>query len=156
MAIVNRASNRRAPDSTGPSVADSPFKLRILGALLCIAVAAIHVIDQGGMPGTQTPGYVQGLYYALEAGGALTGLVLLVPWFPVRWVLALSVAVGPMAGYILSRGPGLPDYTDDIGNWAQPLGVISLIVETALLITAVTALELRRRRLSVYRRVTQS
>ncbi|MDT5324506.1 MAG: hypothetical protein QOF25_1658 [Mycobacterium sp.] len=43
-------------------------------------------------------------------------------------------------GYVLSRGPGLPNYTDDIRNWAEPLGVASLAVETALLALSVAAL----------------
>jgi hypothetical protein len=151
----NRPSSLRACQSLRRSVADSRFQLRTLGALLCLAVAAVHVIDQGGVPGTKTPGYVQGLYYALEAGAVLTAAVLLAPRFRVRWVLALSVAAGPIVGYMLSRGPGLPDYTDDVGNWGEPLGVISLIIETALLVTAMTALEVGRRRVRVYRRVTR-
>ncbi|MBV9058242.1 MAG: hypothetical protein JO296_14600 [Pseudonocardiales bacterium] len=44
-------------------------------------------------------------------------------------MLSLGVAAGPILGYVLSRGPGAPGYTDDIGNWAEPLGVLSLIVE---------------------------
>ncbi len=61
------------------------------------------------------------------------------------WFLSLGVAAGPVLGYVLSRGPGLPDYNDDIGNWAEPLGVISLAVEGVLLIVAVTALAVSRR-----------
>jgi hypothetical protein len=34
----------------------------------------------------------------------------------------------------------MPDYTDDIGNWAEPLGVVSLLVEGILLILAVVSL----------------
>jgi hypothetical protein len=37
----------------------------------------------------------------------------------------------------------LPDYTDDIGNWGEPLGVISVVVEGVLLILAAASL-LRR------------
>ncbi|WP_258053225.1 hypothetical protein [Streptomyces sp. Ru72] len=47
------------------------------------------------------------------------------------------MAVGPLLGYILSRGPGLPDYGDDIGNWTEPLGLLSLAVEGALLLLSV-------------------
>jgi hypothetical protein len=43
-------------------------------------------------------------------------------------------------GYVLSRGPGLPGYTDDIGNWAEPLGVLSLVVEGVLLLLALAML----------------
>jgi hypothetical protein len=55
------------------------------------------------------------------------------------WLLSLAVAAGPILGYVLSRGPGLPNYRDDIGNWTEPLGVISLIVEGVLLILAAIA-----------------
>jgi hypothetical protein len=50
------------------------------------------------------------------------------------------VAAGPILGYVLSRGPGLPNYGDDIGNWTEPLGVLSLVVEGVLLILSATIL----------------
>jgi len=55
-------------------------------------------------------------------------------------VLALAVALGPIVGYVWSRSIGMPDYSDDIGNWTEPLGVASLIVEGLLLICAIAAL----------------
>jgi hypothetical protein len=126
------------PQSTagsGGAVGNS-LVARMVGVLGCLAVAAIHVIDQGGLPGTKGPDYVQILYYALEVAGVVVAALLLVNQARVGWFLALGIAAGPIAGYVLSRGPGLPDYTDDIGNWTEPLGVISLVVETLLLILA--------------------
>jgi hypothetical protein len=62
------------------------------------------------------------------------------------WTIAATfVSAGPLLGYALSRGPGLPDYDDDIGNWAEPLGVLSLVVESALLVLALTVLIAARR-----------
>jgi hypothetical protein len=120
-------------------------------------VTAIHIVDQGGLPGSKTPGYVQGLYYALELGGVLTAAALLASRGRNRWALALSIAIGPIVGYVLSRGPGLPNYTDDVGNWTEPLGVISLVVEGSLLLVAATALGFSVHRERVYRReVTES
>ena len=103
-------------------------------------MVAVHVIDQGGVPGTKGPEYVQIMYYALEVVGVVTAVLLLANLARWGWFLALGVAVGPVVGYVLSRGPGLPDYTDDIGNWTEPLGVISLIVEGVLLIVAAASL----------------
>ena len=40
--------------------------LRIVGVVRCLAAVAIHVIDQGGIPGSKEPGYIQIGYYALE------------------------------------------------------------------------------------------
>ena len=112
----------------------------MLGVIGCLAVAAIHVIDQGGLPGTKDPQYVQMMYYALEAAGVVAAALLLARQARSGWVLALGVAVGPIVGYVLSRGPGLPNYTDDVGNWTEPLGVVSLVVEGGLFILAAAAL----------------
>lgn len=118
---------------------------RGVGVLGCLAVAAIHVIDQGGLPGRKGPEYVQLLYYALEGAGVVVVALFLTRYARWSWFLSLGVAAGPLLGYLLSRGPGLPDYKDDIGNWAEPLGVISLVVEGVLLIVAVTVLAASRR-----------
>jgi hypothetical protein len=106
----------------------------------CLAVVAIHVIDQGGIPGSKSPEYVQGLYYILEAGGVFCAFLLLINQAWLGWLLSLWVATGPIVGYVLSRGPGLPFYTDDIGNWTEPLGVASLVVESALLVLSAACL----------------
>lgn len=113
---------------------------RMVGAVGCLAVTAIHVIDQGGLPGTKDPEYVQLMYYAVEVAGIVVAALLLANQARVGWFLSLGVAAGPIVGYVLSRGPGLPNYTDDIGNWTEPLGITSLIVEGILLIIAVASL----------------
>ena len=92
-------------------------------------MVAIHIIDQGGLPGSKDPEYAQILYYILEVAGVVSAALLLTRYTRLGWVLSLGVAAAPMLGYVLSRGPGAPGYTDDIGNWAEPLGVLSLIVE---------------------------
>jgi hypothetical protein len=127
--------------TTAPGRAGTSVITRAGAALGCLAIAAIHIIDQGGVPGTKDPEYVQILYYLLEAAGVLAAGLLLTNYAKTGWILSLGVAAGPILGYVLSRGPGLPDYRDDIGNWAEPLGVVSLVVEGILLvITAATIL----------------
>jgi hypothetical protein len=129
------------PSAAGAAVrAPGSLVLRMLGIIGCLAVAAIHVIDQGGLPGTKDPQYVQIMYYALEAAGVVAAALLLTRQARSGWLLALGVAAGPIVGYVLSRGPGLPNYTDDVGNWTEPLGVVSLVVEGVLFILAAVAL----------------
>ena len=111
---------------------------RGLGAILCLAISAIHVVVQGGFPGSQEPPYVGILFYVLEFAGVVTALLLVAGHVRVGWFLSLGVAAGPFVSYMLSRGLGLPGYTDDIGNWAEPLGVVSLVVEAVLLALAIT------------------
>jgi len=133
MATTRAAARASAPHRSIPLV--------LLGALLCAFVIAIHVIDQGGVTGLADPPYKGYLYYALEIGAAITALVLLSRRAAlIGWVLALGVSVGPIVGYIASRSIGLPNYTDDIGNWTEPLGLTALSVEGLLLICALIAL----------------
>jgi xanthine/uracil permease len=112
----------------------------MVGVVGCLAVAAIHLIDQGGLPGTKEPGYVQIMYYVVEVAAVVIAALLLTNRARVGWFLSLGVAAGPIVGFVLSRGPGMPDYTDDIGNWTEPIGVISLVVEGILLILAAVSL----------------
>jgi hypothetical protein len=87
------------------------------------------------------PPYKGYLFYALEIGGTVAALMLITRRAVTGgWVLALGVSIGPASGYILSRSIGLPHYADDIGNWLEPLGVASLVVEGALFVCAITAL----------------
>jgi hypothetical protein len=109
----------------------------VIGAALALAVSYIHVTDQGGFPGDKSPAYIGIGYYVLEVVAVLVAVALLVPATRNRlatWLLAAAVGAGPMLGYVLTRGPGLPDATDDRGNWGEPLGVASLVVEGLLII----------------------
>lgn len=116
----------------------TPWLVRVIGVLLALAVVVVHVIDQGGLPGSKDPGYVGIGYYILEIAGVVAAALLLSRLARTGWFLAIGVAAGPLVGYVLSRGPGLPDYDDDRGNWTEPLGLLSLAVEAVLLILSVT------------------
>ena len=120
---------------------------RLTGAALAVAVALIHVKDQGGFPGDKTPHYVGVGYYLLEAAGLVTAFALIFARgraVAASWFLALGVAVMPAVGFVLSRGPGLPGYSDDKGNWTEPLALWSLVVEGALLLLAAASLHRER------------
>ncbi|MFE2992900.1 hypothetical protein [Streptomyces sp. NPDC059262] len=129
------------------TVPGSAWVARWAGALLCLAVAAIHVVDQGGITATRDPYYIGIAYHVLEIAAVVTAVLLLIGFVRPGWLLAAGVAAGPLLGYILSRGPGLPDFRDDIGNWTEPLGLVSLAVEGALLLLSVPLFvrSLRRR-----------
>jgi hypothetical protein len=121
--------------------------LRGGAAALALGVAYIHVKDQGGFPGDKSPTYIAIGYYLLEAAGLCTAIALLVTRRHVRtvWALAVGVALGPLLGFVASRGPGLPLYTEDRGNWTEPLGIVSVVVEGALLILAAVMVGRSRR-----------
>jgi hypothetical protein len=110
---------------------------RWAGALLCLAVAVVHLIDQGGLTATRDPYYIGVAYHVLEVAAAVAAVLLLAGLVRLGWLLAIGVAAGPIVGYVLSRGPGLPYYSDDIGNWTETIGLVSLAVEGALLLLSV-------------------
>jgi hypothetical protein len=58
------------------------------------------------------------------------------PW---RWAATAAVALGPLAGYLLSRTTGLPGSREEIGHWNDPLGTASLFVEATVIVLAVLA-----------------
>jgi hypothetical protein len=46
------------------------------------------------------------------------------------WLMAGAVSAATMIGYAISRTAGLPgDDGEDVGNWLEPLGLASLLVE---------------------------
>ena len=145
MSTLTAQRNRALPADPRPR---RHLGARLAGAGLVLAVAALHVVDQGGFPGDKEPRYVGVGYYILEAAAVIAVIMLMAG--PLRrisfaWLLALGVALGPLAGYVLSRGPGLPAYTDDRKNWTEPIGLASLALEGFLLVLALTVMVRTRR-----------
>jgi hypothetical protein len=126
--------------------------VRLVGALLAVAVAAVHVTDQGGLTAFDSPSWIGWSYRLVEVGGVLTALTLLLtgparlgrPWF--GWAAGVLLGAGPFLAYVTSRTVGLPGDSGDIGNWGYWVGTVSLIVEAALVVlSAGMLLGLRRR-----------
>ena len=53
--------------------------IRMAGALLALAVAAVHVADQGSVTAFTSPDWIGWSYRLIEVGGVLTALALLLP-----------------------------------------------------------------------------
>ncbi len=88
--------------------------VRIVGAMLALSIAAVHIADQGGVTAFTSPNWIGWGYRLIEVGGVLTALVLLVPLpaWPIvawgRWAAAALLGVGPFLAYVLSRTVGVP------------------------------------------------
>lgn len=104
------------------------------GLVLLAAIAWIHFKD---IPDklTETP-FLGWLYILLVAGCAAAGAWLLSDRWRSGAVLGALVSLGALLGYVLTRSVGLPGARDDIGNWAEPLGVLSLVLEAAFVLLA--------------------
>jgi hypothetical protein len=107
---------------------------RAAAATALVAIAALHLAAAGD-EWDDTRG-VFWLFIAL-AGVCGIAAVRIAHGFDRRapaYVLALAVL--PIAGYVLSRSTGLPGADDDVGDWANPLGVAALVVEAGLVVLA--------------------
>ena len=143
------------------------FAVRFAGAVLALAVATVHVADQGGITALNSPSWIGWGYRLIEAGGILTALVLLLPGTalpgPVRfgqvrlgpaglgpaslgWAAGVLLGTGPFLGYIASRTVGVPGDPGDVGNWGYWVGTVSLLVEAALVMLSVSMLAAFRSR----------
>lgn len=137
--LSNAVSDDRNPQPV--SVLSSPLegtpmrsRWRLLAAIGAIGEAAAHIpVTQEHL--TEAP-YIGVGFVLLTVAGFLLGFLLLTADTPRVWELTLVVSVLALAGYILSRTVGLPQIQDDIGNWAEPLGIVSIITETIMLLTA--------------------
>ncbi len=111
----------------------------VIGAGLALAVAVIHLQDQGGLLGDQSPTWLKYGYYMVEIGSTISA-ALLIRGKILGWLLGLASTIGPMTGYILSRTVGVPGDPGDIGNWGYLLGTVSLIVEGSFIVLAIICL----------------
>ena len=142
MASRAGSSGESAWVSVAPEVA-----VRLVGSLLALAIAAVHIADQGGVTALASPTWIGWSYRLFEVGGGLTAVALLLPlraWL--GWAAGLLLAAGPFAGYIASRTVGVPGDHGDVGNWGYWVGTVSLVVEAALMVlSAGLLLALRQR-----------
>jgi hypothetical protein len=132
------------------SAAAAPvYAIRVTGALLALGIAAAHVADQGGVAAFASPDWLGWAYRLIEVGGVATALALLLPrpaW--PGWAAGVLLAAGPFLGYLASRTIGVPHDAGDVGNWADWVGTLSLLIEAALfMLSAAMLLAARRRRL---------
>ena len=127
-----------------PSVrlaAPPEYSIRLIGALLALAVAGVHVADQGGITAFNSPDWLGWAFRIIEAGGVLTAALLLLPrsgWL--GWAAGALLGLGPFVSYLTSRSIGLPGDHADVGNWGYWVGTDSLMVEAALVILSVAML----------------
>ena len=122
------------------------MSVRLVGALLALAVSAVHVADQGNITALTSPAWIGWGYRLIEVGGVLTAVTLLLPWSRwLGWAAGVLLGFGPFAGYLLSRSVGVPGDPGDVGNWGYWVGTVSLVVEAALMVLCVGMLLAHRR-----------
>jgi hypothetical protein len=139
-----------------PASAVPDIGVRLVGALLALAVSAVHIADQGGVTAFTSPDWIGWGYRLIEVGGVLTAVALLlvplasssrsadpswsVPARRLGWAAGVLLGTGPFLAYVLSRTVGVPGDPGDVGNWGYWVGTVSLFVEAALVALSVSML----------------
>jgi hypothetical protein len=122
------------------------MSVRLVGALLALAISTVHVADQGSITTLASPDWIGWGYRLIEVGGVLTAATLLLPWTRwLGWAAGVLLGFGPFAGYLLSRSVGVPGDPGDVGNWGYWVGTVSLVVEAALVVLCAGMLLAHRR-----------
>ena len=133
---------RKASQLTNPA-AERHVVRRGIAAVGLVSIALVHLLD--------VPDKFDELPYVgvLFAGLIVTTLLLaeaMIRTDDLRaWLAAGAVSAATILGYAISRTSGLPgDSGDDVGNWTEPLGLASLLVEGVVVLLVLGRLADRR------------
>lgn len=111
---------------------------RVAVGLGLASVAAIHILD---LPGkiTDTP-YIAALYIALIIASLVLTERLFVAGTRRDFIAAAALSAAVIVSFAINRTVGMPAATGDIGNWLEPLGLLSLVVEAFVLWQSIAAI----------------
>ena len=100
---------------------------RITVGLGLASIAAIHVLD---LPGKLTETPYLGVGYIIVI---VASLVIMERLFTrasrIDFIASGVLAAAVFTAFVVNRTIGMPGAMDDIGNWLEPLGLLSLVVE---------------------------
>jgi hypothetical protein len=119
-----------AHSAWSPAAGTSIIRRALVAAGL-FGIAAVHLAD---LPDKmQEVPYLGWAYIGLIAASLV--LAELVTTRADRRLMAASAALSTavLLGFVINRTIGMPNAMDDIGNWTEPLGMISLLIEAAVI-----------------------
>jgi hypothetical protein len=126
--------------SIGDAIDDAMIRAVVIAGLAGIAL--IHVLQ---LPGAlDEAGYLGALFIcAIVASTALAAVLAYV--HDQRLLRAAGGLAGLiLLGYLISRTVGLPWATDDIGVWTEPLGLVSMVIESLVVCVVAGGLAAQR------------
>jgi hypothetical protein len=107
----------------------------VIGALAHLPVVAEHL--------REAP-YMGEEFIVLIVACLLIAVACLVCDSAAVYALAVLTCGLAVVGYILTRLVAFPELADDVGNWLEPLGVVSVLAESTAVAVAAAALGDRR------------
>jgi len=111
-------------------------KARMVGVVTALSLAAIHLIE---MPEDYAEMPYLGVLFGVGGVLLVVAAVGLMQRSSARlaWATGAMIAAGMLLGYSISRTVGLPGMEPE--PWGEPLGVVSLVLEVALIAAAAIA-----------------
>jgi manganese oxidase len=114
----------------------SPWRFTV--AACCLTAAAAHLPVTGDH--LHEALYIGVLFIVLSAACVLTAGALLARDARVVYVAVMVTCAAAIGAYAWSRAAGLPQITGDVGNWAEPLGIVAVTAESAAVLASLAAL----------------
>ncbi|HEY2044810.1 MAG TPA: hypothetical protein VGH11_19195 [Jatrophihabitans sp.] len=108
----------------------------LLAAALVAAVAHVPVIR----PHLAQAPYMGVLFVVLTAACVLLAGAVVVRDSAAVYALSVLTCGLAVLGYIATRLVAFPMLADDVGNWLEPLGLVSIVSETVVMLAALAAL----------------
>lgn len=106
-----------------------------------VGIALIHILDlQSKM--SEVP-YLGWAYVGLIVASLVLADLVVRRGGRSVFLASAGLAGAVILGYVVNRTMGMPNATDDVGNWLEPLGLASLVVEAAVVWFAAVAARLR-------------
>lgn len=104
------------------------------------AMGAIHILD---LPGKwQEVRYIGIMYVAVVIACVVIAERILMKGTREDYLAAAALFGAVLVGYVVNRTVGMPGAKEDIGNWLEPLGFISVFIEVWSMFQAIVCLRL--------------
>jgi hypothetical protein len=128
------------PDRTATRFLLEPLRRpeRFLMSLAALVAAAAHVPVIA--PHLDEAPYMGVLFVVLTVGCAVLAAAVLVRDSAAVYALAVLTCGLAVVGYAATRLVAFPMLADDVGNWWEPLGIVSVVSETVVVVAALAAL----------------
>jgi hypothetical protein len=104
-------------------------------------IALIHVLESPDA--FDEAGYLGALFIAAAVGCVLVATAMARSTDSRVWAAAGGLAGLILLGYVISRAVGLPGFTGDIGEWAEPRGMVAMVVESLTVVLSGAVLATR-------------
>jgi hypothetical protein len=114
----------------------SPYRFLLAPAAVVAAIAHIPVTG----PHLQEAPYMGVLFIVLTAALFFLAMAALIRDSAAVYLATILTCAMALIGYAATRTVAFPKLADDVGNWLEPLGILSVLTEALALAAGLAAL----------------